>query len=152
MKTPTRLLFGVRTTGTISLTLTASGQLPPQVPDLRICTSGKDVAIPCSNGTWIATLDAGDHVVHLPAPSDDSLDGPLTFTLSAPATIVAAPDRSGAPLVSWTTATGTASSDPKNPWPPPVASALDLALLADSTWLGSALTTQGSQVSIDRSA
>jgi hypothetical protein len=152
MKTPTRLLFGVRTTGTVSLTIAASGQLPPQVPDLRICTSGQDVAVPCSNGTWVAILDAGDHVVHLPASSDNSLDGPLTFTLSAPATIVAAADPSGAPLVSWTTTIGATSSDPKNPWPPPATGSLDIALLADSTWLISGLTTAGAQAIVERSA
>jgi hypothetical protein len=150
MKTPTRLLFGVRTTGTVSLTITASGQLPPQVPDLRICTSGQDVAIPCSNSTWVATLDAGDHVVHLPAPNDNSLDGPLTVTLSTPATIVAAANPSGAPLVSWTATIGT-SSDPKNPLPPPAGS-LDIALLADSTWLRSTLTAYDTQAAVERSA
>ena len=150
MKTP-RLLFGVRTTGTVSLTITASGQLPPQVPDLRICTSGQDVAIPCSNSTWVATLDAGDHVVHLPVPNDDSLDGPLTFALSAPATIVAAADPSGAPLVSWTATIGT-SSDPKNPLPPPATGSLDIAQLSDSIWLVSRLTTASAQAIVERSA
>jgi hypothetical protein len=142
MKTPTRLLFGVRTTGTVSLTITASGQLPQQVPDLRICTSGQDVPIPCSNNQWVATLGAGDHVVRLPAPYDTSLDGPLTFTLSDPATIVAAANSSGAPLMSWTATTGM-SSDPKNPWPPP---ATGSAPLADSSLLVSRLTTAGAQV------
>ena len=151
MKTPTRLLFGVRATGTVSLTITASRQLPLQVPDLRICTSGHDIAIPCSDSAWVATLEPGDHVVHLPAPNDDSLDGPLTFTLSAPATIVAAADPSGAPLVSWTATTGT-SSDPKNPVPPPAINSLDLAQLADSTWLRSTLTTFDMQAVIERSA
>lgn len=147
----TRLLFGVRTTGTVSLTITASGQLPPQVPDLCIRASGQDIAIPCSNNTWVATLDAGDHIVHLPAPNDDSLDGPLTFTLTAPATIVTPANPSGAPLVSWTATTGT-SSDPKDPLPPPATSSLDIALLADSTWLSSTLTTYDVQASIERSA
>ncbi|HEX3482387.1 MAG TPA: hypothetical protein VHT91_45535 [Kofleriaceae bacterium] len=151
MKTPTRLLFGVRTTGTVSLIITASRQLPPQVPDLRICTSGQDVAIPCSNSTWVATLDAGDHVVHLRAPNDDSLDGPLTVTLSTPATIVGAANPSGAPLVSWTATIGT-SSDPKNPLPPPATGSLDLALLADSEWLRSTLTTYDMQAVVERSA
>lgn len=151
MKTPTRLLFGVRTTGTVSLTITASGELPPQVPDLRICTSGQHVAIPCSNSTWVAILDAGDYVVHLPAPSDDSLDGPLSFTLSTPATIVAAANSSGAPLVSWTATIGT-SSDPKNPLPPPATGSLDIAQLSDSTWLVSRLTTASAQAIVERSA
>lgn len=151
MKTPTRLLFGVRTTGSVSLTLTASGQLPPQVPALRICTRGQDVAIPCSHSTWVATLDAGDHVVHLPAPSDDSLAGPLTFTLSTPAIIVAAANVSGAPLVSWTATTGT-SSDPKNPLPPPAIGSLDAAQLSDATWLLGTLTTAGAQAIVERSA
>jgi hypothetical protein len=151
MKTPPRLLFGVRTAGTVSLTITASGQLPPQVPALRICTSGQDVTIPCSNSTWVATLKAGDHVVHLPAPNDASLDGPLTFTLSPPATIIAAANQSGAPLVSWTAAIG-ASSDPKNPLPPPAINSLDAALLADSTWLCSTLSAHDMKAVIERSA
>jgi hypothetical protein len=150
MKTPTRLLFGVRTTGTVSLTITASGQLPPQVPDLCIRASGQDIAISCSNNTWGATLDAGDHIVHLPAPNDDSLDVRLTFTLSAPATIVGPANSSGAPLVSWTATTGT--SDPKDPLPPPATGSLDIALLADSTWLRSTLTTYDLQAFIERSA
>lgn len=161
MNTPTRLLFGVRTTGTVSLTIKASGQLPPQVPDLCICTSGPDlatpcsnnvwVATPCSNNAWVATLDAGDHVVHLPASSDTSMDGPLTVEFSAPAIIVTAPDPSGAPLVSGTT-TISASSDPKNPWPPPATGSLAATTLADSTWLVNTLTTQSAQAIVERSA
>lgn len=151
MQTPTRLLFGVRTTGTVSLTITASGQLPPEVPDLRICTSGKDIAIPCSNNGWIATLEAGDHVVHLPATSDKSLDGPLTIALGAPATLVAWETPDSALLVSWTFAIG-ASSDPKNPWPPPVSASPAATALAESTWLIDTLTTQRTKVLVERSA
>jgi hypothetical protein len=151
MKTPTRLLFGVRTSGTIALTVTARGPLLPQPPDLRIRTSGDDIAIRCNNNTWVATLDAGDHVVYMPAPGDRWFDAPLTFTLSAPAIIVAPENRSGGgPLVSWTATTGT--SDPKDPLPPPLTGSPEAALLAESTWLRSTLTTHGAQVSTDRSA
>lgn len=151
MKTPARLLFGVRTTGTISLTITASVQLPSQVPDLCIRTTGHNVAIPCANGAWIATLEAGDHVIHLPAPKDGSLDSPFTLALSTPATIVASTNLSGTPLMSWTAETA-ASTDPKNPWPPPLTGSPDAASLADSTWLRSTLTSLGAQLSVDRSA
>jgi hypothetical protein len=151
MKTPTRLLFGVRTSGTVSLTVTASGNLPAHPPDLCIRTSENDIAILCSNKTWVATLNAGDHVVHMPAPDDRWFDGPLSFTLSAPAIIVAPKNRSGGgPLVSWTATTGT--SDPKDPLPPPLTASPEAALLAESTWLRSTLTTHGAQVSTDRSA
>lgn len=151
MKTPTRLLFGVRTAGTVSLTITASGPLPLQVPDLRICTSGQDIAIACSNNAWIATLAAGDHVVHLPAPSDTSMDGPLTVALGAPATIIARANPDSAPLVSWTTTIST-SSDPKNPWPLPALGSPAATTLADSTWLVNTLTAQGTKVFVERSA
>ena len=151
MKTPTRLLFGVRTTGSVSLTLTPSGQLSSQAPELCVRTSGQTSAIACCNNSWVAILDAGDHIIHLPAPSDRSLDAPLTFTFSAPTTLVAPADSSGTRLVSWTAATG-ASSDPKDPLPPPLTGGIDLSLLPDSTWLHSTLTSQGAQAYVERSA
>jgi hypothetical protein len=120
-------------------------------------TSGQETAIPCCNNSWVATLDAGDHVVHLPAPSDRSLDGSLdapltlTLTLSAPVILVAPANSSGTPLVSWT-ATIVANSDPKDPLPPPLTSGLDASLLADPTWLFDTLTSQVAQVYVERSA
>ena len=152
MKTPTRLLFGVRTTSSVSLTLTASAPLSAQVPDLCVRTSGQTSAIACCNNSWVATLDAGDHVVHLPAPSDGSLDGPLTLTLSAPAILVGPANASGTPLVSWPATVIATSSDPKDPLPPPATGTLDLSLLADSAWLHSTLTSQGAQAYVERSA
>jgi hypothetical protein len=150
MKTPMRLLFGIRTTGTVSLSITANGPLPSQPPDLRIKTSEQDIGIACSNNTWVASLDAGDHIVYMPASGDCWFEAPLAFTVSAPATLIAPANPSGAPLVSWAGTAGT-TSDPKNPWPPPLVGNLDAALLAESTWLCNALMTVDAQISSERS-
>lgn len=150
MTTATRLIFGIRTSGTVSLSVTANGQLPQQPPDLRIKTSEKDIAVPYSNNTWVTTLDAGDYIAYMPAPGDSWFDAPLTFTLSAAATLVS---YTGTPKVLQTwTATSVTISDSKNPWPPPLASNVDTALLANSAWLSSTLTTMMAQVTIERSA
>ncbi len=154
MKTQTRLIFGIRTSGTVSLSVTAEGQLPQQPPDLRIKTSERDIAIPCSNRTWLTTLDAGDHIAHLPAPGDSWFEAQLRFTLSAPATIVGY-SGTAEKLLTWTTAAGVANdlaNDPKNPWPPPLEGNADAGLLADSEWLRSTLTTMKAQIAIERSA
>lgn len=149
MATQTKLIFGIRTSEPVSLTLTADGPLSQQPPDLLIKTSEQQIAIPCSNNAWVTTLGAGDHIAYMPAPGDRWFDAPLTFTLSAPATIVSCTGAAKEPLT-WTATAGTAG-DPKDPWPPPLASS-DTAPLANPAWLGSTLTTMKSQVSLDRSA
>jgi hypothetical protein len=152
MKIDTRLMFGIRTSGSVSLLVTVDGQLPAQPPDLVISTRGQnDVVISCTNNTWAATLGDGEHVVRMPAPGNSWFEDPVTFSLSAPATIVIPGDTASSPLVTWT-ATAGAASDPKNPWPPPLAGMLDAGLLADPTWFGDTLTTLREQVSTERSA
>src|ERR1041384_3663289 len=56
----TKLIFGIRTGGSINVTFKAVGQLPPQPPDLLIRTSGQnnETSIVCVNNEWIATLPA----------------------------------------------------------------------------------------------
>jgi len=142
-----RLLFGIRTSEPLTLSVTASGPLPPQPPDLQLKTQGQDTTIDCNNGTWVAPLEAGDHVVYMPAPGDGWIDARLEFTLSAPATIVSSDGASGT-LKTWTAATG--ASDPKNPGPPPISSAVPLP--PDSTWIGRTIVAMSTQVSDARSA
>jgi len=149
MKIEPKFIFGIRTSGAVTLTITAEGQLPQQPPDLRIQTSEKECTASCSNKTWIATLGVGDHIAYMPAPGESWFDGRLTFELSAPATIVSY--NTAEVLLAWTHTTGTLS-DSKNPWPPPLASNVDTALLADSAWLSSTLATMAGQVTITRSA
>jgi hypothetical protein len=150
MKIATKLIFGIRTSGSVSLSVTVDGQLPAQPPEVLITTCGQqDAVISCSNNMWVATLAAGDHVVRMPAPGDSWFDGPVTFTLSAPARIVIPGATASSPPLTWTGTVGTA--DTKNPWPPPLAGTLDADSLSDPTWLGTTLTTLGTQVSVDRS-
>ena len=149
MATQTKLIFGIRTSEPVSLTLTADAPLSRKPPDLLIKTSKQEIAIPYSNNAWVTTLDAGDHIAYMPAPGDSWFETPLTFTLSTPATIVSCKGAAKEPLA-WTATVGTAS-DPKDPWPPPLDSN-DPAPLANPAWLGSTLTTMKSQVSLDRSA
>jgi len=141
-----RLIFGIRTSEPLTLSVTTSGPLPQQPPDLRLKTQGQDTAILCSNNTWVAPLEAGDHIVYMPAPGDSWIDAQLEFTLSAPATIVGSDGASGT-LKTWTAATG--ASDPKNPGPPPSSSAVPLP---GSTWIGCTIAAMSTQVPDARSA
>ena len=146
-----RMIFGIRTTGTVSLVVTADGQLPQPPPDLQIKSSEQDITIPCNKNTWAATLGAGDYVAYMPAPGDSWFSAPLAFTLSAPATIVSREDISG-PLLTWNATAGAAADDPKNPWPPPLSVNADTVPSTDVTWLNSTLVTMSPEVSVARSA
>jgi hypothetical protein len=150
MKTLIRLIFGLRTSGPLSLSVTADGPFPEPPPDLRIRTSGQEIAIPCDNNTWVTTLTPGDHVAYLTVSDERWFENLFTFTLSASAAIVTY-DKKARALVIWTGKAGNAS-DPKNPWPPPLAATIDPATLGDLTWLSGTLTTLNAQVSTDRSA
>jgi hypothetical protein len=97
---------------------------------------------------WVATLSDGDHVVRMPASGDSWFTDPVTFTLSASATIIILGDTTSSPMATWTATAGTAS-DPKNPWPPPLPNKIDVDPGADP--LGGTLITLNSQVSVDRS-
>jgi hypothetical protein len=157
MKIEPKIIFGIRTSGAVTLTITAEGQLPQQLPDLWIKTSEKECTVPCSNKTWVTPLGVGDYIVYMPAPGESWFDGRLTFELSAPAMIVSYINTDTAKkLQAWTVAAGTAvtvgMADSKNPWPPPLASNVDPAPLADPVWLGSTLATMAEQVTITRSA
>lgn len=149
MTTSTRLMFGIRTSEAVSLTITAEGQLPPQPPALRIKTGEQDLEIQCSNNAWVVALGAGEHIAYMPAPGDRWFEGQLTFTLSAPVTIVSYKDATRAQLVSWIDNSGILK-DSKNPWPPPREGNADLAPPAPSTWLGT-LTTMAAEVPPERS-
>lgn len=143
-----RLIFGIRTTEPVSLTVTTDGQLPSQPPDLRIRTDDQDVAMRCNHNTWVADLSAGDHIAYMPAAGDSWFKAPLTFTLSAPATIVSR-ERIGGALLTWNASAGTAD-DPKNPWPPPLK--IDTAPMSDSTWLNITLVAMSPQPTNARAA
>jgi hypothetical protein len=142
MRIDTKLIFGLRTTEPVTLTL--SGQPGPLPPDLLIKTSGqvKDTVIPYASGAWTAELAAGDHVVWLQAPGDCWFDGPVSFTLSSASTIVVHA-ASSSPMA-WRTTAGV--NDPKNPWPPPLAA----EPLSDQTWLGQTVQELSAQVSVER--
>jgi hypothetical protein len=142
-----QLLFGIRASGNVTLTVTATGDLSTQPPDLRIKTAVKDIAIEFSNGTWVASVAAGDSIVYVPDQGDSCVVAPLAFTLSAPVTIiaVASADKS---LISWTAKTGATigATDVKDPWPPP-GSAQTTPLADPAGWIGSTLRTMGAAAS-----
>lgn len=141
-----RLIFGIRTSKALTLSVTTNGKLPEQPPDMRLKTQEQDIAIPCSNGSWCATMEAGDHVVYMPAPGDSWVDAQLELTLSAPATFVGS-DGVNSTLKTWTAATGAV--DPKNPGPPPLSGAVPLP---GSTWIGCTIVAMSAEVSDARSA
>jgi hypothetical protein len=146
-----QLLFGIRASGDLTLTVTATGDLPAQLPDLRIQTAGEDIPFAFSSGSWVASVGAGDSIVCLPDQDDSCLVAPLAFTLSAPATIivVASADKS---LISWTATTGATigTKDVKNPWPPP--SSAQTTPLANPGWIGSTLGTIAARAASMRSS
>jgi hypothetical protein len=146
-----QLIFGIRASGDLTLTLTATGDLPAQLPDLQIKTAGKDIAIAFSSGSWVASVSAGDSVVYVPDEGDSCLVASLAFTLSAPATIIAAASADES-LISWTATTGATigARDVKNPWPPP--GSAQTTPLADPGWIGSTLGTMATQAASLRSA
>ncbi|HEX4419563.1 MAG TPA: hypothetical protein VH165_16735 [Kofleriaceae bacterium] len=149
-----KLLFGIRTSGAVSLSVTTQAQLPDPPPSLMIKTakSTQDTAVSCSNQTWATTLVPGDYVIYMPALGDSWFNGPVSFALGAPVTIVGL-SSSQAPEA-WTAATGTVDANPedtKNPLPPPSTN-VESALLFDATWLTSTLIQIQMNPSPDRSA
>jgi hypothetical protein len=132
-----KLLFGIRTVGTVSLSVTAQGQLPNQPPFLMIKSDAQERAVSCSNNTWTAKLDAGDYVVYMPASGDSWFENSVSFATSAPVTIISL-SSSQSPQA-WTATTGTIGASPndaKNPLPPPSQASLPPL---DATWLTSTL-------------
>lgn len=152
MKIATRMLFGVRASSSVSLSITVNGKLPAQPPDLVITTRRQaDTMVACNDNTWTVSLGAGDHVVFLPEPEGGSIQDPVVFTFDAPVTIVVPGDTTSASPVTWTAAAG-AVSNPKDPWPPPFVDKLDGAALVDATWFNGTLTNLSTQVLLQRSA
>jgi hypothetical protein len=135
-----KLIFGIRTTGTVSLSVTAQGQLPDQPPSLMIKSEARETPetpVSCSNNTWTTTLAAGDYVVYIPASGDSWFKNSLSFALSAPVTIVSL-SSSQSPQA-WTATMGTIGASPfdaKNPLPPPDDASVPPP---DATWLTSTL-------------
>ncbi|HEU4727529.1 MAG TPA: hypothetical protein VFT22_06565 [Kofleriaceae bacterium] len=150
MKTIIRLIFGLRTSEPLTLSVTATGPFPEPPPDLRVSTNGQEIAVPCNNNAWVANLAPGDQVAYLAVSDVRWFDVPFAFELSALATIVTY-DQTRQPPVIWNGKGGNAS-DPKNPWPPPLAATIDPATIGDLTWLSGTLTTLNAQVVTDRSA
>jgi hypothetical protein len=144
MPVDTKLIFGLRTSEDVTLTVT--GQPGPQAPDLLITTSGqeKDTEIAYSAGAWIAPLTAGDYVVRMEAPGDLWFESGVSFTLSAVSTIVIYDAAASPKPMGWTATTGAV--DPKDPWPPPLAA----EPLPNPTWLGETLQVLSDNVSISR--
>ena len=132
-----KLLFGIRTGGTVSLSVTAQGQLPDQPPFLMVKSDAQEIAVSCNNNTWTATLDAGDYVVYMPASGDSWFKNSVSFALSAPVTIISL-SSSQSPQA-WTATTGTVGASPndaKNPLPPPSKESVSPL---DAMWLTSTL-------------
>ena len=128
-----KLIFGIRTGGTVSLSVTAQGQLPDQPPSLMIKSEAQETPVSCSNNIW------ADYVVYMPAPGDSWFKNSLSFAFSAPVTIVSL-SSSQAPQA-WTATTGTvgaSADDAKNPLPPPTDN-VEIVPLLDAPWLTSTL-------------
>lgn len=134
-----QLIFGIRTTGTVTLTVTATGALPAQPPELRIKTAGEETVVTCTGSSWVANVTAGDSIVYIPDQGDRCLSAALAFTLSTPATIITVASPGTSP-VSWTASAGAGSNNVKDPWPPPPLS-IQVAPLTDPGWIGSTLGT-----------
>lgn len=128
----TRLLFGLRTSQQI--TLTVLGQPKRQAPDLWILSNEQSTYAVLAHdrkcGHWKAVLPAGDHIVRMDAPGDSWFDGEIRFVLSAESTIVACKPGPKSQPASWTATTGVVD-DPKYPSPPLAAS----QPLSDADWL-----------------
>jgi len=147
MPVDTKLIFGLRTSE--SITLTVTGQPGGQAPDLQIKTNGqaKDTVIAYGNGAWAAQLAAGDHVVRMTASGDSWFDGEVRFTLSSASTIVIHTTGASSQPMAWLATTG-AVDDPKNPWPPPVAA----EPLSNQAWLSETLQALNKELSVARTS
>lgn len=145
MSVDTKLIFGLRTSEDVTLTVT--GQPGAQAPDLLIKTSGQvnDAVIPYGDGAWTATLTAGDHIVRMEAPGDSWFDGEVKFTLSSASTIVIHGAAGSPKPIGWV-ATAGAVNDPKNPWPPPLAA----KPLPNQVWLSETLQVLNEDLSVAR--
>lgn len=150
MPVDTKLIFGLRTSEDVTLTVT--GQPGPRAPDLQIKTDGQaeDTVIGYGNGGWTAKLAAGDHVVRMTASGDSWFDGEVRFTLSSASTIVIYATRASSQPMAWLATTGVvgAVNDPKNPWPPPVAA----EPLSNQTWLSQTLQALNKELSVARTS
>jgi hypothetical protein len=136
MSAAIKLLFGLRTSEVITVTVT--GSPGPQAPDLQITTRGlpNDAVVSYASGAWTATISPGDHVVRMEVPGELWFAGGVHFALSAPATIVGYGDASSPRPTAWVSAAG-AIDDPKDPLPPPLAASA--VALADQDWLNQTL-------------
>ena len=145
MTIDTKLIFGLRTSEDITLTVT--GQPGAQAPDLQIKTNGQaeDTVITYGNGAWTTKLAPGDHVVRMAAARDSWFDGEVTFTLSSASTIVVYAAGASSQPMAWLATTG-AVNDPKNPWPPPVAA----EPLSNQVWLSATLQALNKDLSVAR--
>jgi hypothetical protein len=145
MSVDTKLIFGLRTSEDVTLTVT--GQPRVQAPDLQIKTNGqaKDTVIAYSNGAWTTTLTAGDHVVRMAASRDSWFDGQVRFTLSSASMIVVLATGVSPPPMAWFATTG-AVDDPKDPWPPPAAA----EPLSNQAWLSETLQALNNEISVTR--
>lgn len=146
MPVDAKFIFGVRTSETVTLTLT--GHPGAIVPDLLIKTRGKvnDAVIGYDSGAWTATLVAGDYIVWMAVPEGGWFEGDVQFTLSTASTIVSYGDSTWSKLVAWL-ATSGAVRDPKYPPPPPLAA----VPLTDQAWFSESLQTLKGTLSLVRS-
>lgn len=132
---PTKIIFGLRLSAPAVLVVTGSPKDP--APALRVLHGAGDALVPyaAANKGWQTKLEEGDHLVRIDCDDAQDFDGGLAVTLQGPPAIFISqsPDRK---LVAWT-ATG-AGSDPKDPWPPPVA-----ATETTAAWFKDALARSG---------
>jgi hypothetical protein len=135
MSSSIKLLFGLRTSETVTITVT--GSPGPQAPDLRISTQGSpnDAVAPYTSGAWTATVSPGDHVVRMEAPGELWFAGEIQFALSVPATIVGYGNATAPQPMAWASASGSFADDPKYPVPPPLAA----VALVEQDWLSQTL-------------
>lgn len=149
MKTSARLLFGVRVSRQVRLSMTVDGG--PQLPqDLQIrSVDAGDRAVAHQNAAWTVVLEAGDHIVLLPAHGEAWFEEPVHLSLDVPATIFIVSDSVAGALISWTTDLSVAS-DPKNPWPPPAISSCT-EVPPGSSWFLETLTALRDEIRVDRS-
>jgi hypothetical protein len=137
-----KLLFGLRTSESVTLTVNAVPDEP--APDLRILSNGQtdDVIIAYANEGWRVRLVPGDHVVRIETPADSDFAG-VQFTLSPAATIIGGDVAEPSKLVAW-----TAPGAVNNPKDPRLLSCTAVPLVEES-WLSQTLRSLASTIPID---
>jgi hypothetical protein len=128
-----KLIYGVRTSGTVTLTVNGSPTANP--PALHVRTlGGTEATIPYANTRWSATLQAGDHVIWMTPSNDTWFDGEVVISSNPESQFIGCHKSEGC-AKTWR-ATSFVVEDPKDPGSPPTIAATAAASnLPTSAWI-----------------